>query len=96
MKKIAYSLIGIAVVSIAIVNVYLNLQNNYSSNISLINLEASTGETGETGETVYKWSNEIDCPGWFTGDYHVCQINGYQNICTTPGYTTCTCKVNCD
>jgi hypothetical protein len=43
------------------------------------------------GGTVYKWSNDIDCPGLGNGDYQVCQVNGFQNVCTNPGGRTCNC-----
>lgn len=43
----------------------------------------------------YKWSHEIDCPGWFTGDYRACVENGPGNECDNPGAKTCECGVNC-
>jgi hypothetical protein len=88
MKKLVFSLIGVAIATMAMVNVNLNSQNDLSD-FSLANVEALTVE-----QTVYKWSNEIDCPGAGNGDYQVCQVGGTQNSCTNPGGTTCNCGSN--
>lgn len=55
----------------------------------------SNSEEGET-QKEYRWSNDIECPGVWTGDYNVCQVNGYGNICNEPGGVNCTCGENCD
>ena len=59
----------------------------------LENVEALT--KGDAG-TEYAWSHDIDCPGWFTGDYQVCQKEGEEGTCSVPGDITCECGKNCD
>jgi hypothetical protein len=82
-------LLGTTVVVMAaiFINVNFGAKSNILLTISLADVETLAGEGG----TVYKWSNDIDCPGLWNGDYQVCQVDGYQNVCTNPGGRTCTC-----
>ena len=62
----------------------------------LENIEAiAQGEGGIEYPAGYSWSFDIDCPGWFTGDYNVCEENGPGLPCPDPGAKTCQCGVNC-
>lgn len=67
------------------------------SDFLLRNVEAlANNEYGEDPSVIYAWSKLIDCDGWGTGDYKVCQKNGPGNTCYNPGDTTCDCGRNCD
>lgn len=96
MKKFALTTLAIACFSIAISFFSFSNQSYNSANpLLLANIIALTNNEGNSW-CEYKWSRKIDCPGWFTGDYHVCQINGYGNSCYEPGETSCDCGNNCD
>ena len=89
-KKVLFFLGCAAIVFLLTLNLNLASFQNGNFRISLSSLINQALATGEGG-TVYKWSNSIDCPGLGNGDYQVCQVNGYQNVCTNPGARTCNC-----
>lgn len=95
MKKL-FGTMAVAAALFAGYNAY-NAQNSKEySNIVMANVEA-LAVNNESSSTIYKWSNSIDCPGWNTGDYQVCEANGSQNSCSNPGAKTCDCSLNnCD
>ncbi len=75
----------------------LNTKRIVPSEFLLRNVEAlANNEYGEDPSVIYAWSKLIDCDGWGTGDYKVCQKNGPGNTCYNPGDTTCDCGRNCD
>jgi len=91
MKKIKFLIIGLFVTGLIAVNV-VTVNSDASSKMG-INLNSMfTNAFADTEDPpVYKWSNDIDCPGFGNGNYQVCQENGMQNICSSPGSTTCNC-----
>lgn len=90
MKKVYLSLIGgCFIASFLLSN---NTKDVDIDPMLLNNIEALTYDEYPAG---YSWSGLIDCPGWFTGDYNVCEEGGPGNPCTDPGAKTCDCGVNC-
>lgn len=87
------------VVAVSGMNIYNSqVESKNVDHLTLENVEALAGVIVGENDMVgsYAWSPEIDCPGWFNGDYQVCQVNGPQAACFVPGAVTCDCEKNCD
>lgn len=94
MKKI-FSTMAVAAALFASYSTYNAQNSNELSDVALANLEA-LADNQESSNMIFKWSNYIDCDGWGTGSYQVCEANGPRNVCITPGWKTCDCDVNCE
>lgn len=94
------STVGLALFfSVFLLNVSLFVKsNNSKETVSVNNLfsaAAADDESGDSGASL-KWSYDIDCHGWGTGDYKVCNVNGSGATCSSSGAVNCTCGTNCD
>lgn len=97
MKKYLKVVVMAVFVLVTGLNVYKTQTEAKLSDSQLKNVEAlANNEYGEDPSVIYAWSKLIDCAGWGTGDYKVCQKNGPGNTCYNPGDTTCDCGRNCD
>lgn len=96
MKKYLKVVVMVVFLFVTGLNVYKAQTDVRLSDAQLKNVEAlANNEYGEDPSVIYAWSNSIDCDGWWTGDYEVCQKNGPGNTCYIPGDTTCDCGRNC-
>ena len=94
-KKLLRVALLVAVVAVAGLGVHkAQAKKTTLSDIMLANVEALSDKEGDSPK--FAWSIYHDCPGFFTGDYQVCEMNGPGNLCPQPGYKTCECGVNCD
>lgn len=84
----------LAVAALASFTAYKSFSPQLSEADILLNENIEALTNGEN-DINYFWSSIIDCPGWFTGDYCICEENGTGNLCTEPGAKTCQCGVNC-
>ena len=97
MVKLIKAVVFVVFAFITGLNVYKSQTEAQLSDIQMKNVEAlANNEYGDNPSVEYAWSRLIDCDGWFTGDYQVCQKNGPGNACYMPGDTTCDCGRNCD
>lgn len=92
-KKVFYAAFAVAILGLATWSYQSFDAKRKYNKLFYENVEALT-EPEASGN--FKWSTDIDCPGLFTGDYQVCEMNGPQSPCSTPGYKTCECNKNCD
>ena len=73
MKTKTCTFIFAIVVALGGYNLYSGQQVNQYSDLLLTDIEAVANDT-ET-DRVCKWKM-FDCPGWGTGDYEACLVNG--------------------
>jgi hypothetical protein len=78
-KKILGALAVLAIAAMAAYHVNVNTRGNGLSDVSLANVEALAENEGSSGTC--KWKN-IDCPGWGSGNYEACLVNGDGYSCT--------------
>lgn len=95
MKKITVIVSICVTLLIAGYNVYSSQICLELPNLLLANVDALANDDEYPEAKDYNWSGDIDCPGWWTGDYRVCQENGPGNTCSAPGAVTCNCGTNC-
>ncbi|MCX6327681.1 MAG: hypothetical protein NT144_13675 [Bacteroidia bacterium] len=92
MKKISLIVSLIAVTFAVTVNILPSKSecNSFTLNTILQNAIAE----GEGGIKLY-WSDDIDCPDPYSGDYNYCQYASGNSECDEYGDKTCDCGVNC-
>ncbi len=90
MKTKLSAIICVIVCSIGTI-VMFNRNKGTDNLLFFENIEAIAQGEGAEYPAGYNWSNDIDCPGWFSGSYHVCEENGPGEPCTDPGAKTCQC-----
>lgn len=88
----AFCTIAICAAAISGYGAFSKNAQSDGNNLLMENVEALTEDESTDS---YAWSNPIDCPGLWTGDYSVCEKNGPGNSCSSGGDKTCDCGKNC-